>query len=108
MGSLSFPEYITHVKCWDLKKALRQFAKGNANSMLQDYLLGDTVRYKKYFYAIDLRQAIEEPLYVRKITTEGEENSQMLVIKEFVKAEKDYAALNRIFLDTIASGKEHS
>ncbi len=65
----------------------------------------------------DLRQAIEELLCVKKITTEGEKNPQMPVIKEFIKAEterqkriaedleddhnKDYAALNRIFLDII-------
>lgn len=187
---------VLDINGWDLKKALRQFAKGNAtlfewsespivyrtteewarikevskqyfsekgavyhyygiaNSTLQDYLLEDTVRYKKYFYAIrpllaaryiedyhtappvlfddllkmdlpkDLRQAIEELLNVKKRTTEGEENPQMPVIKEFIEAEtarqkkiaddleddhnKDYAALNCVFVDTITSGKEHS
>ena len=150
---------VLDINGWDLKKALRQFAKGNAtlfewsespiiyrttqewarikevskqyfsekgavyhyygtaNSTLQDYLLEDTVRYKKYFYAIrpllaaryieeyhtappvlfddllkmdlpqDLRQAIEELLIVKKRTAEREENPQMPVIKEFIEAE---------------------
>ena len=128
---------------WDLKKALRQFAKGNAtlfewsgspivyrtteewarikeiskqyfsekaavyhyygtaNSTLQGYLLGDMVRYKKYFYALrpllaarfieeyheappvlfddllkmnlpeDLRQAIDELLEAKKKNGNG-------------------------------------
>lgn len=85
---------VLDINGWDLKKALRQFAKGNAtlfewsgspivyrsskdwqsirqvsaqyfseksavyhyygtaNSTLQEYLTGDTVRYKKYFYAL--------------------------------------------------------
>ena len=85
---------VLDINGWDLKKTLRQFAKGNAtlfewsgspivyrttdewnrirevskhffsersavchyygtaNSTLQGYLLGDTVRYKKYFYAL--------------------------------------------------------
>ena len=85
---------VLDINGWDLKKALRQFAKGNATLFewsespiiyrttqewarikevskqyfsekgavyhyygtakrtLQDYLLEDTVRYKKYFYAI--------------------------------------------------------
>ena len=150
---------VLDINGWDLKKALRQFAKGNAtlfewsespiiyrttqewarikevskqyfsekgavyhyygtaNRTLQDYLLEDTVRYKKYFYAIrpllaaryieeyhtappvlfddllkmdlpgDLRQAIEELLTVKKRTAEREENPQMPVIKEFIEAE---------------------
>ncbi len=185
---------VLDINGWDLKKALRQFAKGNAtlfewsgspivyrtteewnrikeiskqyfsekaavyhyygtaNSTLQGYLLGDTVRYKKYFYALrpllaarfieeyhvappvlfddllkmdlpeDLRQAIDELLEAKKRTTESEENPQMPVIREFIVSEterqkeiadnmnddhnKDYAGLNRIFIDTI-SGKEH-
>ncbi|MDE7319297.1 MAG: nucleotidyltransferase domain-containing protein [Lachnospiraceae bacterium] len=184
---------VLDINGWDLKKALRQFAKGNAtlfewsespivyrttqewarikevskqyfsekgavyhyygtaNSTLQNYLLEDTVRYKKYFYAIrpllaaryieeyhtappvlfddllkmdlpgDLRQAIEELLIVKKRTAEGEENPQMPVIKEFIEAEtarqkkiaddladdhnKDYAALNCVFVDIIMKGK---
>lgn len=184
---------VLDINGWDLKKALRQFAKGNAtlfewsespivyrtteewarikevskqyfsekgavyhyygtaNRTLQDYLLEDTVRYKKYFYAIrpllaaryieeyhtappvlfddllkmdlpgDLRQAIEELLIVKKRTAEGEENPQMPVIKEFIEAEtarqkkiadnleddhnKDYAALNCVFVDIIMKGK---
>lgn len=85
---------VLDINGWDIKKALRQFAKGNAtlfewsgspivyrtteewrkvqetsrlyfseksavyhyygtaNSTLQEYLSGDTVRYKKYFYAL--------------------------------------------------------
>ena len=85
---------VLDINGWDLKKALRQFARGNAtlfewsgspivyrttkawekirevskqyfsekaavyhyygtaNSTLQGYLLGETVRYKKYFYAL--------------------------------------------------------
>lgn len=150
---------VLDINGWDLKKALMQFAKGNAtlfewsgspivyrttdewtkikdvskqyfsekaavyhyygtaNSTLQGYLLGDKVRYKKYFYALrpllaaqyiekyhtappvlfddilkmdlpeDLRQAIEELLEVKKKTTEGEENLQMPVIKGFIESE---------------------
>ena len=141
---------VLDINGWDLKKALRQFAKGNAtlfewsgspivyrtteewtrikeiskqyfsekaavyhyygtaNSTLQGYLLGDAVRYKKYFYALrpllaarfieeyhvappvlfddllkmdlseELRQAIDELLEAKKRTTEGEENPQIL------------------------------
>lgn len=186
---------VLDINGWDLKKALRQFAKGNAtlfewsgspivyrtteewarikevsnryfsekaavyhyygaaNSTLQGYLMGDTVRYKKYFYALrpllaaqyiekyhtappvlfddllkmnlpgNLRQAIDELLDVKKRTTEGEENPQMPVIREFIEYEtarqkeiadnlgddhnKEYSELNRIFVETIA-GKEHS
>lgn len=150
---------VLDINGWDLKKALRQFARGNAtlfewsgspivyrtteewerikeisrqyfsekaavchyygtaNSTLQGYLLGDTVRYKKYFYALrplfaaqyiekyhtvppvlfddllrmempaDLRQAIDELLEVKKRTTECEENPQLPVIREFIKSE---------------------
>lgn len=150
---------VLDVNGWDLKKALRQFARGNAtlfewsgspivyrtteewerikeisklyfsekaavyhyygtaNSTLQGYLLGDTVRYKKYFYALRpllaaqyiekyhtappvlfddllkmdipmaLRQAIDELLEVKKRTTEGEENPQMPVIRAFIESE---------------------
>lgn len=180
---------VLDINGWDLKKALMQFARGNAtlfewsgspivyrttdewtkikdvskqyfsekaavyhyygtaNSTLQGYLLGDTVRYKKYFYALrpllaaqyiekyhavppvlfddilkmdlpeDLRQAIGELLEVKKRTTEGEENLQMPVIREFIESEtvrlkeiadnleddhnRDLTALNRIFIETI-------
>lgn len=70
-----------------------------------------------------LRQAIDELLNVKKRMTEGEENPQMPVIREFIENEtarqkkladnlrddhnKDYAELKRIFRDII-SGKEHS
>ena len=185
---------VLDINGWDLKKALVQFAKGNAtlfewsgspvvyrttdewarikevskkyfseksavyhyygtaNSTLQGYLLGETVRYKKYFYALrpllaaryieeyhtappvlfddllkmdlpeTLRTAIDELLTVKKKTTEGEQNPQMPVIKEFIESEtarqkeiandmsddhnKDYEDLNRIFMD-IVSEWEH-
>lgn len=186
---------VLDINGWDLKKALRQFAKGNAtlfewsgspivyrttedwtkirkvsmqyfsekaaiyhyygtaNSTLQGHLLGDTVRYKKYFYALRpllaaqyiekfhtappvlfkdllkmdlpdaLRQAIDELLEVKKRTTEGEENPQMPVIREFIESEtarqkeiadnldddhnRDWTVLNSIFSEII-TGKEHS
>ncbi|MCI9338436.1 MAG: nucleotidyltransferase domain-containing protein [Lachnospiraceae bacterium] len=150
---------VLDINGWDLKKALIQFAKGNAtlfewsgspivyrttdewakikdaskqyfsekaavyhyygtaNSTLQEYLQGDKVRYKKYFYALrpllaaqyiekyhtappvlfddilklalpeDLRQAIDELLEVKKRSTEGEEHQQMPVIKRFIESE---------------------
>ena len=180
---------VLDINGWDLKKALRQFAKGNAtlfewsgspivyrtteewtrikeiskqffsekaavyhyygtaNSTLQGYLLGDAVRYKKYFYALRpllatrfieeyhvappvlfddllkmdlpeaLRQAIDELLEAKKRTTEGEENPQMPVIRDFIVSEterqkqiaddlkddhnKDWTALNRLFAEII-------
>ncbi|MDE5587532.1 MAG: nucleotidyltransferase domain-containing protein [Acetatifactor sp.] len=150
---------VLDINGWDLKKALKQFARGNAtlyewsgspivyrttedwnrirevarqyfseksavyhyygtaNSTLQEYLSGDMVRYKKYFYAIrpllaaqyiekyheappvlfdellklelpqNLRAAIDELLEVKKITTEKEENPQIAVIREFIESE---------------------
>lgn len=150
---------VLDINGWDLKKALRQFAKGNAtlfewsgspivyhttkewekirevskqyfsekaavyhyygtaNSTLQGYLLGETVRYKKYFYALrpllaaqyieefheappvlfddllkldmpqELRAAIDELLEIKKKTTEGEENPHMPIIKSFIEME---------------------
>ena len=150
---------VLDINGWDLKKALRQFARGNAtlfewsgssivyrtteewerikeisrqyfsekaavyhyygtaNSTMQGYLLGDTVRYKKYFYALrpllaaqyiekyhtappvlfddllrmeipaELRQAIDELLERKKRTTESEKNPQLPVIREFIEAE---------------------
>lgn len=150
---------VLDINGWDLKKALKQFARGNAtlfewsgspivyrttedwnrirevsrqyfseksavyhyygtaNSTLQEYLSGDMVRYKKYFYAIrpllaaqyiekyheappvlfdellklelpqDLRAAIDELLEIKKITTEKEENPQITVIREFIESE---------------------
>lgn len=152
---------VLDINGWDLKKALGQFAKGNAtlfewsgspvvyrtteewsrikdvskqyfsekaavyhyygtaNSTLQGYLLGDMVRYKKYFYAlrpllaaryieenhtappvlfddllkmelpVDLKKAIDELLEAKKRTTEAEENPQMPVIIEFIKSETE-------------------
>ena len=152
---------VLDINGWDLRKALRQFAKGNAtlfewsgspivyrttkewfrikeiskqyfsekaavyhyygtaNSTLQGYLMGETVRYKKYFYALrpllaaryietyhtappvlfddllkkelpeDLRQAIDELLEIKKKTTEGEENPHMPVIRDFIMVETE-------------------
>lgn len=180
---------VLDINGWDLKKALRQFARGNAtlfewsgspivyrtteewkrireasgqyfsekaavhhyygtaNSTLQGYLMGDVVRYKKYFYALrpllaaqyieryheappvlfddllkqempaELRAAIGELLEAKKKTTEGEENPQMPVIRDFIREEtarqkeiadgladdhnKDLTALNRVFREVI-------
>lgn len=150
---------LLDINGWDLKKALRQFARGNAtlfewsgspvvyrtteewarvkeiskqyfsekaavyhyygtaNSTLQGYLLGDTVRYKKYFYALrpllaaqyiekyhvappvlfddllemdlseNLQRAIDELVEVKRRTTESEENPQMPTIREFIESE---------------------
>lgn len=150
---------VLDINGWDLRKALRQFAKGNATLFewsgsptvyrtteewtriaevsklyfsqkaavyhyygmayrtLQGDLLGDMVRYKKYFYALrpllaaqyvekhhtappvlfddllrmdipaDLRWAIDELLEVKKRTVEWEENPQLPAIKEFIESE---------------------
>lgn len=150
---------VLDINGWDLKKALKQFARGNAtlfewsgspivyrttdewnrirevskqyfseksavyhyygtaNSTFQEYLQGDTVRYKKYFYALrpllaaeyiekyhvappvlfddlleldldpELRTAIDELLEAKKRTTEKEENPQMPVIKKYIEEE---------------------
>ena len=90
---------------------------GTANSTLQGYLMNETVRYKKYFYALrplmaaqyiekyhdippilfddllkmdipsDLRSGIDELLEIKKRTTEGEENPHIPVIKRFIDDE---------------------
>jgi predicted nucleotidyltransferase len=150
---------VLDINGWDLKKALKQFARGNAtlfewsgspivyrttdewnrirevskqyfseksavyhyygtaNSTFQEYLQGDTVRYKKYFYALrpllaaeyiekyhaappvlfddllkldlepELRTAIDELLEAKKRTTEKEKNPQMPVIKRYIEDE---------------------
>lgn len=150
---------VLDINGWDLKKALKQFAKGNAtlfewsgspiayrtttewkkiaevskqyfseksavyhyygtaNGTLHDYLMRDTVRYKKYFYALrpllaamyiekhhvvppvlfdellkmdlpsELRSAIDELLEIKKKTTEKEENPQLPVIRQFIESE---------------------
>ncbi len=87
---------------------------GTANSTLQGYLLNETVRYKKYFYALrpllaaqyiekfhdippvlfddllkmnipaDLRSGIDTLLEIKKRTTEGEENLHIPVIQKFI------------------------
>ncbi|MDY6212022.1 nucleotidyltransferase domain-containing protein [Hornefia butyriciproducens] len=187
---------VLDINGWDLKKALRQFAKGNvtlfewsespivyrttaewaqikeiskhffsekaavchyygtANNTLQKYLLGDLVRYKKYFYALRpllaaryietyhtappvlfddllkmdmpevLRRAVDELLDVKKVTAEGEENPQIPIIRGFIVNEtarqkkiannmrddrnKDYARLNRIFIDIVLGMSIHN
>ena len=69
-----------------------------------------------------LRQAIDELLEVKKRTTEGEENPQMPVIREFIESEtarqkeiadnldddhnRDWTALNSIFSEII-TGMKH-
>ncbi len=150
---------VLDINGWDLKKALRQFAKGDAtlyewggspivyrttedwariweaskayfsekaavyhyygtaNSTLQGYLLGDTVRYKKYFYALlpllaaryieqyhtappvrfeellkldmpeELKTAIDGLLEIKKRTAEGEENPHIPAIRAFIETE---------------------
>ena len=150
---------VLDINGWDLKKALKQFAKGNAtlfewsgspivyrtteewkkiskvseqyfsekaaiyhyfgtaNNTYHEYLQGEMVRYKKYFYAFrpllaaeyiekyhvappvlfeellklelfpELRHAINELLEIKKRTTEKEENPQMPVIKGFIEME---------------------
>ena len=150
---------VLDINGWDLKKALKQFARGNAtlfewsgspvvyrttdtwerirrvsaqyfsekaaighyygtaNNTFHEYLQGDTVRYKKYFYALrpllaamyiekyheappvlfdellkmdlapELRKAVDELLEIKKRTTEKEENPQMPAIRDFIEAE---------------------
>ena len=150
---------VLDINGWDLKKALKQFAKGNAtlfewsnspivyrttdewekirevskkyfsekaavnhyygtaNSTFQEYLQGETVRYKKYFYALrpllaaeyiekyheappvlfdellkleldpELHEAINKLLEIKMLTAEKEENPQMLAIQEFIRTE---------------------
>lgn len=150
---------VLDINGWDIKKALKLFAKGNAtlfewsgspvvyrttpewerirevskqyfsektavchyygtaNSTYMEYLQGERVRYKKYFYALrpllateyieryheappvlfdDLlklelpetfRNALDELLEIKKRTTEKEENPQMPVIKAFIEEE---------------------
>ena len=150
---------VLDINGWDLKKALKMFAKGNAvlfewsgspivyrttrewerirevskqyfsektaiyqyygtaNSTYQEYLQGDMVRYKKYFYALrpllaaryiekyheappvrfedllvldmdpKLRTAIDKLLEIKKQTTEKDENPQIPEIRSFIEAE---------------------
>lgn len=150
---------VYDINGWDLKKALKQFAKGNAtlyewsgspavyhtteewemirevskaffseksavyhyygtaNNTYYDHLQGETVRYKKYFYALrpllaaeyiekfheappvrfdellkldlepELRNAIDRLLEIKKVTTEKELNPQIPEIIGFIKAE---------------------
>lgn len=150
---------VLDINGWDLKKALKHFAKGNAtlfewsgspviyrttpqwekirkaskqyfsektavchyygtaNSTYKEYLQGESVRYKKYFYALrpllaaeyiekyheappvlfedllkmelptELRSALDELLEIKKRTTEKEENPQIPAIREFIETE---------------------
>ncbi len=150
---------VFDINGWDLKKALKQFARGNAtlfewsgspvvyrttdewakirkiseqyfsekaaiyhyygtaNHTFHDYLQGETVRYKKYFYALrpllaavyiekyhvappvlfdelikldltpELRKAIDELLEIKKQTTEKDESPQMPAIRNFIETE---------------------
>lgn len=180
---------VLDINGWDLKKALKQFAKGNAtlfewcgspvvyrtteewervcavakdyfsektavchyygtaNGTYQEYLKTDLVRYKKYFYALrpllaanyiekyhtappvlfndllklelplDLRMAIDDLLKIKKKTTEGEENPQIPLIREFIEKEivrqkeisniitddhnRDMSSLNNVFREIL-------
>ncbi len=150
---------VLDINGWDLKKTLRQFARGNATlfewshtpivyqstsewdevqkaaaayfsekaaayhyygtamSTWSAHLTGETVKYKKYFYALrpllaaiyiernhqappvlfdhlmridmdpELRKAIEELLEQKKKTTEGEIHPHMPVIRDFIREE---------------------
>ncbi len=152
---------VLDINGWDLKKSLKQIAKGNAtlfewsgspivyrttdewsrireaskqyfsekaavyhyygtaNKTYNEYLKGEKVRYKKYFYALrpllaamfietyheappvlfddllkldldtELRNAIDELLEIKKHTTEKELNPQIPVIKKFIESEID-------------------
>ena len=150
---------VLDINGWDLRKTLKQFARGNATlfewsgspvvyktteewekiraaaqayfsekaavyhyygtamKTWSEYLQGDTVRYKKYFYALrpllaaqyigrfhtappvlfddllkmemdpSLRSAVDELLEKKKRTTEGELNPQIPAIQAFIREE---------------------
>lgn len=150
---------VLDINGWDLKKALKQFARSNAvlfewsgspivyrsteewyrisavskeyfseksavyhyyamaEHTLREYLQGDLVRYKKYFYALrpllaaqyiekyhcappvlfdellemelsqELRTAVDELLAIKRYTTEKEENPQIPAIRDFIQEE---------------------
>ena len=150
---------VLDINGWDLRKALKQFARGNATlfewsyspvvylttpewemirdaakayfsekaavhhyygtamSTYADYLTGEQVRYKKYFYALrpllaaiwiernhqvppvlfgelmkldmapELRAAIGELLERKKVTTEGESSPHIPAVQAFVREE---------------------
>ena len=184
---------VLDINGWDLRKALKQFARGNATlyewsyspvvylttpeweeirdtakayfsekaavhhyygtamTTYSGYLTGEQIRYKKYFYALrpllaaiwierthqippvlfdelmkmdmdpELRAAIGDLLERKKITTEGELNPQIPVIRSFITDElqrqktisnslpddrnKDWSALNRCFTQMIGLGE---
>ena len=90
---------------------------GTAKSTYENYLKGESVKYKKYFYALRpllaaqyierfrkmapvafvglmdmempgrLRGAISELLEIKKVTTERKENPQLPVIQEYIVSE---------------------
>lgn len=92
---------------------------GTANKTMKEFLHGDNVRYKKYFYALrpllaaqyieafhtappvlfeellqpdlpkDLRTAIDELLELKKQTTEKEEHPQIPAIRAFIESETE-------------------
>lgn len=150
---------VLDINGWDLQKALKQFARGNATlfewsespvvykttdewnqiretaksyfsekaaihhyygtamKTWSEYLQGDAVRYKKYFYALRpllaaqyierfhtippvlfddllkmemdpvLKKAIADLLEKKKVTTEGEQNPQIPAIQAFIQEE---------------------
>ena len=150
---------VLDINGWDLRKALRQFGRGNATlfewsgspivyretpewdairkvaaayfseksavhhyfgiamNTWADHLTGDTVRYKKYFYALRpllaaryieqyhcpppvlfddllkmnmapaLRAAIDQLLEKKKVTTEGEYLPHIPAVRDFIQAE---------------------
>lgn len=150
---------VLDINGWDLRKAMKQFARGNATlfewsyspvvyqtssewatvcdvaksyfsekaaiyhyygtamTTWKEYLTGETVRYKKYFYALrpllaaqyieryhtippvlfedllkmemapSLRSAIGKLLEIKKMTTEGEINPQIPEIRDFIRDE---------------------
>ena len=150
---------VLDINGWDIKKTLKQFARGNAtlfewsgspivyrttdewhkirkvseqyfsektavyhyygtaNNTFHEYLEGELVKYKKYFYALrpllaaqyiekyhsappvlfadllkmeidsELRQSIDELLEIKKRTTEKEELPKIPIIQSFIESE---------------------
>ena len=129
------------------EKAAIHHYYGTAMNTWAGYLKEDTVRYKKYFYALrpllaaryierfhavppvlfddllkmdiepELRSAIDDLLEKKKITTEGERNPHIPIIRDFIREElqkqkticdsfpddrnKDWTELNRCFAEMI-------
>ena len=122
---------------------------GTANNTLHEYLMKETVRYKKYFYALrpllaaiyierchtappvlfadllrmdipgELRQATEELLAVKSVTTEAEELPHIPAVMDFITREtarqkgiaaampddrnRDFSALNEVFREIVSA-----